>query len=89
MTPSVDMAFSSSAYLLSWSEVVERRGPGRKTALLGNEVYNRSQVADLLVRLEQLLLSGFEVRVRPPRPSTDPAHSGRGPVVIDAEASAA
>jgi hypothetical protein len=56
----------SSYYKLSWQEVTESRGPGRKTRLIGQESFCPSRRADLMLRAEELLDQGYRVSLIPP-----------------------
>lgn len=53
-------------FVLRWHEAQTRSGPGRRQQLIGMESYLTHQIADLLIRIEQLLVSGYLISVNPP-----------------------
>jgi hypothetical protein len=60
-----------SSFRLSWQETVARRGPGRKTRQLGIQTFALGQMADLMLRAEQLVSQGYEVHILPPTRPVD------------------
>ena len=60
-----------SSFRLSWQETVTRRGPGRKTRQLGIQSFSIGQMADLLLRAEELISQGYEVHILPPTQPID------------------
>ena len=54
-------------YSLSWHEPQDRPGPGRRQRLVGMEHFPPSQLAELLLRAETLVSSGFIITMVPPQ----------------------
>jgi hypothetical protein len=60
-----------SSFRISWQETVARRGPGRKTRQLGIQTFALGQMADLMLRAEELVSQGYEVHILPPTQPID------------------
>lgn len=54
---------------LTWHEVTERRGPGRKQRLIGSQFYSSSTQADLWQQAQALTDAGYIVTITPAAPS--------------------
>jgi hypothetical protein len=54
---------------LTWHEVIERKGPGRRQRLIGSQFYSLSTEADLWAQAQALSTQGYIVTITPAAPS--------------------
>jgi hypothetical protein len=60
---------------LTWHEVVDRKGPGRRQRLIGSTLFPRSTEADLWHQAQQLSDQGYIITITPAAPSVVDAES--------------
>jgi len=54
---------------LTWHEVIDRQGPGRRQRLIGSQLYSLSTEAELWSQAQALSAQGYLVTVTPSVPS--------------------
>lgn len=60
------MTIPRDRFVLRSHEPQDRPGPGRRQRLIGMESFGPHQIADLLLRVEELLLKGYILSLNPP-----------------------
>lgn len=64
---------------LTWHEVIDRPGPGRRQRLIGSQLYSSSTTADLWSQAQSLSDQGYIVTITPAAPSVVDADTAPDP----------
>lgn len=65
----------TDAKRLTWHEVVDRKGPGRRQRLIGSTLFSLSTEADLWQQAQSLSDQGFIITITPAAPTVVDADS--------------
>lgn len=66
---------SADSKRLTWHEIIERKGPGRRQRLIGSTLFSLSTEADLWLQAQALSDQGYMVTITPAAPTVVDADS--------------